>query len=117
MDGERREKEVLIKLMIPVESDDWLVTGAKITSEIPKLDAALERTVLILEHWFYRGARAPERTFWEDFEDLKTYLETQVRPGDLLYFWEFDKTCKKDNVLAAGKYPDDKGRVPVKGAY
>src|SRR3974390_387903 len=100
-----------------VESDDWRADGANITSDIPKLKAALERTVLILEHWFYRGARSPERTFWEDFENLRKYLETKVRPGDLLYFWEFDKTCGRDKVLAAGKYPDGKGRVPVRGAY
>jgi len=99
------------------ESDDWRSDGAKITSEIPKLEAALERTVLILEHWFYRGSRSPERTFWEEFEDLNQYLETQVRAGDMLYFWEFDKCCGKEKALAAGKYPDEKGRVPKRGAY
>jgi hypothetical protein len=103
--------------MTTVESDNWRVDGAKITSEIPKLEAALERTVLILEHWFFRGSRSPERTFWEEFGELRRYLETQVRPGDLLYFWEFDKCCTNDNALASGKYPDDQGRVPLGGAY
>jgi hypothetical protein len=117
VDGEQLKTEVLTKRMIPVESDDWRVDGAKITSDLSRLQMALERTVLILEHWSYRGSKSPERTFWEEFDDLKKYLETEVRPGDLLYFWEFDKTCKKDNVLAAGKYPDEKGRVPVRGAY
>ncbi len=103
--------------MIVAESDDWRVDGAKITSEIPKLEAALERTVLILEHSYYRGSRAPRRTFWEEFADLKKYLETEVRPGDLLYFWEFDQCCTSENALASGKYPDKQGRVPRKGAY
>ena len=99
------------------ESDDWRLDGAKITSELQRIEGALERTVLILEHWFYRRASAPRRTFWEDFADLKAYLEKEVLPGDLLYFWEFDKVCRKDNSLAQGKYPDEGGRVPVRGAY
>ena len=103
--------------MILAEADDWRVDGAKITSEIPKLEGALERTVLILEHWFYRGSKAPKRTFWEEFGDLKQYLETEVHPGDLLYFWEFGKCCRKDNALAVGKYPDERGRVPTRGPY
>ena len=86
-------------------------------SNLPKIETAIERTVLVLEHWFYRGSRAPERTFWEEFDDLKTYLETKTRPGDLLYFWEFDKVCRPDNVLTHGKLPDEKGRVPARGAY
>jgi hypothetical protein len=103
--------------MTHVTSDDWRVDGEKITSEIPRLEAALERTVLILEHWFYRGSRSPARTFWEEFGELKQYLNTHVRPGDLLCFWEFDKTCRRDNTLAVGKYPDEEGRVPLRGAY
>jgi hypothetical protein len=100
-----------------IESDDWSSDGANIMSQLPKMKAAIERTVLVLEHWFYRGSRAPRRTFWEEFEELKNYLEKEARPGDLFYFWEFDKACRKDNVLAQGKFPDEKGRVPARGAY
>jgi hypothetical protein len=100
-----------------VELDDWRSDGAQIMSDLPRIEAALDRTVVVLEHWFYRGSRAPRRTFWEDFQELKAYLEKEARPGDLLYFWEFDEVCRRDNVLAQGKFPDEKGRVPLRGAY
>ena len=105
--------------MVPsiFESDDWSADHANIMSQLPKMEAAIERTVLVLEHWFYRGSKAPRRMFWEEFEELRSYLEKEVRPGDLLFFWEFDKVCRKDNLFAQGKFPDDKGRVPARGAY
>jgi hypothetical protein len=99
------------------ESDDWHSDGTNVMSQLPKIEAAIERTVLVLEHWFYRGSRAPRRTFWEEFEELKDYLAKEARPGDLFHFWEFDKVCRRDNMLAHGKFPDQKGRVPVRGAY
>ncbi len=92
-------------------------TAQRLCPSYQRSKAAISRTVLVLEHWFYRGSRAPRRTFWEEFEELKTYLEEEARPGDLFYLWEFDKVCRRDNMLAHGKFPDAKGRVPVRGAY
>jgi hypothetical protein len=64
-----------------VESDDWRSDGANVMPELLKIEAAIARTVLVLEHWFYRGSRAPQRTFWEEFGDLKMYLETESPAG------------------------------------
>jgi hypothetical protein len=99
------------------EKDDWVSDASKITSALPVIQSALENGILVLEHRFYRGSRAPSRTFWEDFNELKAYLDTKAQPGDSFCFWEFAKVCRTDNTLAQGKYPDERGRVPLRGAY
>ena len=99
------------------ERDDWVTDAPKITSAFSEIQRALENGIVMLEHCFYRGSRAPSRTFWEDFGELKTYIETEAQPGDSFHVWEFDKVCRTDNTLAQGKYPDERGRVPVRGVY
>jgi len=37
----------------------------------------LEESQIIVERWFYRGSRAPERLFFEDFEDFEEYLNSK----------------------------------------
>lgn len=100
------------------EGDDWVLSGEMITSseKLAKIAAVVERTILIVEHRHYRGARAPTRLFFEDQEDFLAYLNDHARPGDAFRAWPFD-LCTEANAIATGKFPDELDRVPLKGAY
>ncbi len=101
------------------ENDDWSKAGANILSPdlLAKIRAALEQEPLILEHWHYYGSRAPDRMIFEDYEDFLTYLKSHARPGDSFHIWGYAALCRDDNELVWGKYPDEKGRTPRRGAY
>ncbi len=72
---------------------------------------------LIVEHRFYRGAKAPRRFMCSDFAAIQRYIATDVKPGDSFFFWRFEDCCRDDNVAEHGKVPDSDGRVPSGGAY
>jgi hypothetical protein len=101
-----------------VESDNW-GPGPNILAEdvLGHVAKVLEQSPVIVEHWFYRGASAPERRVFDDMADLHVYLTEAARPGDKLWLWRFDELCRDDNALAHGKVPDERGRVPKGGAY
>jgi hypothetical protein len=101
-----------------VELDGW-EAGSNLSSPDvrARLATALERSPLIVEHRHYRGSSAPTRLVFDDVEALDTYLASQVSPGDSFWIWEYDTTCRADNVLVCEKSPDSKGRVPRGGAY
>ena len=105
--------------MTVYEPDEWTVDGRKIASpeQLARIAATVERTVLIVEHWHYRGSRSPTRSFFEDNDEWLAYLNENARPGDRFLVWAFEDVCRSDNSTADGKYPDDKGRVPRRGAY
>lgn len=100
------------------EGDEWVQDGEMITSpeKLAEIAAVAERTILIVEHRHYRGASAPTRLFFEDQEEFLAYLNDHARPGDAFRAWPFD-LCKEANAIATGKFPDELGRVPLKGAY
>ena len=101
-----------------VESDDWQAGSNMSNAEVlAKLRAALERSPLIVEHRHYRGSSAPTRLVFDDVEILDAYLASQVSPGDSFLIWEYETTCREDNLLVREKAPDSKGRVPRGGAY
>ena len=105
--------------MIPliVESDDWRAGPHLATAEVAqRVTAALESGVLIVEHWHYRGSRAPTRLFVDDLDEWQEFV-SRVIPGDAVYVWEFGKLCRVDNALLAAKAPDTQGRTPQGGAY
>jgi hypothetical protein len=81
------------------------------------LRSALEETPVIVEHWFYRGSRAPDRLVFDGADELEAYLREQTSPGDLVWAWRFDRLCRDDNALAHGKVPDADGTVPARGPY
>ena len=95
------------------------ILGSIIISQeqLAEIAAALERSVIILEHWFYRRASSPARRFFEEYGDFLHYVNGEARPGDASDVWEFSDVCRDSNRIASGKYPDKQGRVPHKGAY
>ncbi len=101
-----------------VESDNW-GPGASILAEdaLARIRSVLEESPIIVEHWFYRGASAPERIIFDDYELFLAYVHTESRAGDTFNVWRFDQLCRDANMLAHGKLPDELGRVPERGAY
>jgi hypothetical protein len=102
------------------ESDDWVAAGAKINTpeNLQSIRQVLEEVgPIIVEHWFYRGSSAPDRIVFDEFEDFEEFLKTKPTAGDAINVWSFAALCTPQNRLASGKCPDDKGRVPRKGAY
>lgn len=100
------------------EADDWGPGRSILDSDsLEALRLALEQTPLIVEHRHYRGARAPTRLVFDEYEDLEEYLRTKAWRGDHFYVWRFDHLCRDDNPLVHGKLPDVDGTVPRGGAY
>lgn len=100
-----------------VEEDRW-GSGPSILEpqRLESLRAALQETPLIVEHWYYRGGSAPRLLTFDEFEDLKAYVEA-ARPGDAFDVWRYDRVCRRDNMFASGKRPDTDGAVPAGGPY
>jgi len=102
------------------EADDWSQDGSKITSR-EKLDAVkdtLEKTgPIIVQHWHYRGASAPDRLVFDDFDDFSSWLHEKTYAGDAIDVWSWADVCKQERLLAEGKCPDEQGLVPRGGAY
>ena len=108
-----------MKTRFRIESDNWSADGSKIT-EPAKLEA-IRRTLedegaIIVEHWFYHGASAPERLVF-DFKEFETWLNEQTHVGDAIDIWSWNTACQPDARLTEGKCPDDGGLVPKGGAY
>ena len=102
------------------EADDWTAEGPKITE--PEKLAAIERALqaegpIIVEHRHYRGASAPSRFIFEDFEKFTKWLHQDTFAGDSIWVWSYAAVCGDANDLAHGKCPDEHGEVPQGGAY
>ena len=99
--------------------DDWVLDGRKIdaTKNLEAVRQCLERGPVIVEHWLFYGASAPARVVFDDFENYVEYINTQARPGDAIYVWDFAALCRHDNTIAYGKRPDSEGYTPTTGAY
>jgi len=104
-----------MKSRFRIEGDNWTPDGSKIT-EPAKLEA-IQHTLdkegpIIVEHWFYHGARAPERLVFEDFDEFTSWLNEQTYAGDAIDVWSWSANCKPDGRLFEGKCPDEQGFVP-----
>lgn len=102
------------------EDDGWTSDGRKITA--PEALDSIRRCLddegpIIVEHRFYRGSCAPERSVFSDIEGFLEYLNAHASAGDSIHVWSFAAVCRDDNGLATGKCPDDDGMVPARGAY
>ena len=102
-----------------VEEDRWTPQGRNILSpdRLSAIRECLERSPVIVEHWYYRAGRSPKRLIFDDFEDFEEYLSKEARPGDAFHVWEFSALCRDENTLVHGKMPDSDGCVPERGAY
>src|SRR5262245_17350104 len=101
-------------------ADVWTADAARITDPetLGRLQRILEdESPVVVEHRFYRGARAPHRFVADDYDELEAYLRARTSPGDNFMIWHFDQCCRNDNVLVSGKCPDGDGKVPLGGAY
>jgi hypothetical protein len=101
-----------------INMDEWTVDGARIDSDgvLRAVEALLERHSILVERGYYRRSRAPERRFFSEYDDFRTWMATLL-PGDAVYVWDFEACCRNDNLLTSGKVPDSQGRVPTGGAY
>jgi len=101
------------------EPDEWTPDGAKIMAadRIEKIQAALARGPILVQHWFYRGATGPRVYSFEDLEEFEAHLKENAVPGDAFDIWSFVDVCKTETVIAEGKLHDEDGCVPKWGAY
>ena len=102
------------------EADEWGPNGRTITS--PETLGAIRHCLetngsVIVEHWFYRGSRAPDRMVFDDYEAFIEYLDSNAFAGDAIHVWSYSDLCRSDNELVNGKCPDDDGLTPKRGAY
>ena len=100
------------------ERDGWAI-GPNFLDQatLAALQAALEESPVIVEHRHYRGASAPERRIFDEYEDVRAYLATAVRAGDAIWVWRYDRVCTDRAAVLHGKLPDAEGAVPARGAY
>jgi len=119
-DAGRYASSFEVTMSIRVEANEWVSDGRKILSaeNVAAVRATLEgEGPVIVEHWFYRGSRSPERLVFDDIDAFIEYVQGSARAGDAFHVWSFASVCRDENVLVSGKYPDADGHVPRGGAY
>ena len=102
------------------ESDEW-AEGLPAISEHSTLEvmkkAFAQNKIVVVEHWFYRGSRAPDRLVFDDFNMFEDYLKENGRAGDAIHVFDVTDALKDGNELVRGKCPNERGKTPKKGAY
>ena len=119
-DAERYASSFDVTMNFRADEDEWFSEGRKILSDenLERISRTLEdEGPIIVEHWFYRGSKSPDRLIFDDLDDFIGYVQSHARSGDAFHVWSFATVCKDENVIASGKHPDEDGRVPRKGAY
>lgn len=120
-DGERSEQEAIVRFPTRWRNpnDDWTTLGEKITDEAklavirPVADGVAP---VLVEHWFYRGASAPERRVFDSFDGFMEYLSAHAHAGDSIWVWSLEDLLNQP-PLSHGKCPAEDGTVPRRGAY
>ena len=106
--------------MVSADQLEWSFDGENIKSPdaLASIEHALEQSgPLLIQHWYFYGASAPDFFVINNYEDFIEHLGSKAKPGDAIDVWDISKQCKFENRLAGGKLPDEKGRVPKGGAY
>jgi hypothetical protein len=109
-----------VKTRFRCEADDWTPNGSKINApeKLHAIRHVLEHEgPIIVQHWFYRGASAPDRLVFDDYEEFTVWLNERTAAGDAIDVWSWAAVCAADVRLAEGKCPDSEGLVPRRGAY
>lgn len=102
------------------EPDEWTADGSRIDApeKLAAIRAELEtKGPVIVKHWHYRGACCPSHFVFDDFDDYEDYMRSHAQPGDAFDIWALGELLSGIGTLAEGKFPDDDGAVPRKGAY
>lgn len=102
------------------ESHRWHPDGEKITSpeNLEKIYDVLEHTgSIVIEHWFYCGASAPDRRVFDTYDEFIEYLHEHAHAGDDIHVWSLHDLIHEHNRLVHGKCPAEDGCVPEGGAY
>lgn len=101
------------------EPDDWTPDGSKILSDesVNAINKILERSPIIVQHWYYRGASCPGIFSFDDFQDFEVHLKDNAVPGDAFDIWSFNEVCTQEKVITEGKLHDTDGYIPKGGAY
>lgn len=71
---------------------------------------------MLVEHRNYRGARAPSRLVFDEYEAFCEDLEAEPIAGDARDVWAWDGLCTPERRLAA-RCPAEDIMVPRRGAY
>jgi len=102
------------------DADNWSTDGSKITSpeKLNIISEVIEKTgPVLVKHWFYRLACAPEYKVFDDYEEFEKYLYQEANAGDAIDIWSIGDITNQENLLVEGKCPDEQGLVPKGGAY
>ena len=102
------------------EPDGWTTAGSRIDApeKMEAIRSELEtKGPVIVKHWHYRGGSGPSHLVFDDFDEYLAYLNAHARPGDAFDVWGLYDLLSGVGSLAEGKFPDDDGTVPMKGAY
>ena len=103
------------------EKHQWTADGPNIMSDqkLEEIEHLLNMHggSIIVEHRVYCGGGGCYKMVFDDIEEFTAYLESKAKPGDNILVWSYYELCTDDKILAHGKYPDAKGRVPLGGAY
>jgi len=115
----RDMKEIRVKARWRNEQHRWSTSGSKITSpeSLGAIRDAIDRDVIIVEHWVFCGASSPTRMVFDDFDDFVDYIQNKSSGGDAIDIWLMHDHCKPENRFLEGKIPDEDGCIPKKGAY
>ena len=76
----------------------------------------LDCDIYILNHWFYCMATAPMFKSFDSKSELGEYLKEYSAAGDFIEVWCINTETLGDPHISA-KIPNEKGEIPVKGAY
>ncbi len=108
------------KTVYKSDADEWTRNGQKISDPavFGLISKALSQDrILLLEHWHYRGARAPDRVVVTDMDELLAYLMENAIAGDAVYVFDITTALEDGKEITHGKCPNEQDEVPLKGAY
>lgn len=112
--------QLKFKTAYKLDADQWTRDGQKIgdPAVFGLISTALSQgSILLVEHWHYRGARAPDRVVVTDVDELLTHLMENAMAGDAIYVFDITTALENGKEITHGKCPDEQDEVPLKGAY
>jgi len=112
--------ELTFRVLDHHPNDGWSRDGERITdtAHLDRVRSAFAAfRILVIKHWHYRGARAPNHVVVEDFDEFLDYLKEHAVAGDAVDVYDITDAICDDRCVVSGKCPDGNGEVPSGGAY